>query len=160
MKNCFSQAPLCRPDSLGEGFQMKSYQQHRFWLGLSLGMAVAMTIFGFRLWAIFNYGLAWPLNDEWFSEWHTLYAPYLNHNLTLSDFMWPNDVHNIALQKCFHLAVFVAAGEWNPMLLMVLNAALFALLCGFLTAETALVLEPAGVHTLAEFDPGCSASAL
>jgi len=127
---------------LGEGFQMKSYQQHRFWLGLSLGMAVAMTIFGFRLWAIFNYGLAWPLNDEWFSEWHTLYAPYLNHNLTLSDFMWPNDVHNIALQKCFHLAVFVAAGEWNPMLLMVLNAALFALLCGFLTAETALVLEP------------------
>ena len=122
---------------------MKLLQYRSLTYCIALGIAVATTIFGFRFWAIFNYGLELPLNDEWYSEWHTLYAPYLSGTLTASEFMLRNDVHNIALQKCLQLVVFALAGEWNPTLLMVLNASLFSLFCGMLAAAAARVIETA-----------------
>lgn len=114
------------------------FQKNRLANILALGISVALTIFGFRLWAIFNYAVGLPLNDQWDSEWHTPYAPYLDKTLVPMDFMQRNDIHVIALQKCLHLLMFIASGEWNPALEMVVNSTLFSLLCGSVAAFVAL----------------------
>jgi hypothetical protein len=77
---------------------------------------------------IHEHGIQYPINDQWYSEYNNLYKPYLEGNLKLRDFFFPNNEHVIATQKAIHFGLLIALGEWNPMAQMFFNAILLSCL--------------------------------
>jgi hypothetical protein len=95
---------------------------------LAVALSIAMTVLGFRLHLINQHGLQFPINDQWYSEYETLYKPFCEGRLKFSDLFLPNNEHVVAFQKGIQLALLIATGEWNPMAQMFLNALFFSTL--------------------------------
>lgn len=103
---------------------------------ISIGWAAAfgLALFGIKLWLIGNYANATPFWDQWDSEAAFLYQPYLEGKLGWTDLFAPHNEHRIFTMRLLALALLEANGTWNPILQMVVNAALhvFALMLGIL----------------------------
>ena len=100
----------------------------KIWLNFSIAISIALAVLGFRLHMVHEHGLQFPINDQWYSEYDTLYKPFSEGSLKFSDLFSPNNEHVVAIQKGIHLALVIAIGEWNPMAQMFLNAVFFSTL--------------------------------
>jgi hypothetical protein len=96
-------------------------------------LAVALVIFGARLWLIEHFGSSVPYWDQWDAQAKELFLPWLNNQLTLTDLLSSHNEHRILMPRLLHLLLFIANGqEWNPLLEMTINA--------FIATLTALLL--------------------
>jgi hypothetical protein len=109
---------------------------------IPIAASIALAVLGFRLYLIYQHGLQFPINDQWYSEYNNLYKPYLEGSLGLSDFFASNNEHVVAIQKGIHLALLIVAGEWNPMAQMFLNAILFSIILFIAALLAGLYLAP------------------
>ncbi len=110
---------------------MEIIRSHRlFYLKL---LAVALVIFGARLWLIHNFGSSVPYWDQWDSEAAGLFLPWLNGTLTVGDLLAPHNEHRIFFPRLQALLLLILNdGQWNPLLEMVVNA--------FISTLTAILL--------------------
>lgn len=93
---------------------------------ISIGwiVAFALALFGIKLWLIGAYANATPFWDQWDSEAAFLYQPYLEGKLGWTDLFAPHNEHRILTTRLLGLALLELNGTWNPILQMVVNAAL------------------------------------
>lgn len=108
---------------------------------LALGGLFA-AVLGAKLLVIAAYGGISPYWDQWDAEAALLYKPYVDGTLDWGTLFVPHNEHRILFTRLLGLALLEFAGEWDPLLEMVVNAVLHA---GFLTLMTALagrVLAP------------------
>lgn len=95
------------------------------WLAV---LAFAAVLFGSKLWFIGTYGNATPFWDQWSAEAGLLYRPYLAGGLSWADLVAPANEHRIFTTRLLDLALLRLNGIWNPLLQMVVNAALHVLM--------------------------------
>lgn len=86
----------------------------------------------FLIWAgkislISRFGSSVPFWDQWDAEAAGLYLPYLQENLSLGDLFLPHNEHRIFWTRLLSLGLFVANGQWDPLLVMIIQAAFFSL---------------------------------
>jgi hypothetical protein len=94
--------------------------------------AFAFILFGIKLWLIKTYGNATPFQDQWDAEADQLYRPFLDGTLCWKDLFSTHNEHRILVTRLYDLALLCINGIWNPLLQMVVNAALHVatLVCG------------------------------
>ena len=100
-------------------------RHQRFYIKL---FAVALVIFGARLWLIDHFGSSVPFWDSWDAQAAGLFLPWLKGTLTISDLFAPQNEHRIFFTRFLSLLLFLSnEGQWDPLLEMVVNALLFSL---------------------------------
>ena len=90
------------------------------WLG-----ALGLTIFGAKLWLIQSYASGLPYWDQW-DEARRLIQPWLTGKLTWAALFEPHNEHRIFFTRVLDLAELWLNGQWDPLLQVVVNAALHA----------------------------------
>ncbi len=113
--------------------------------------AVACTVFGSKLVVIWALGSPMPLLDQWDGEAARLYAPYLKGALSFADLLAPHNEHRILLTRVLELIHLELAGEWNPRLESILNAAVHTVLITWLVALLMPLVAPRRRILLAGF---------
>jgi hypothetical protein len=98
-----------------------------------VSLAVFLIIAGSRLWLVAHYGNELPLFDQWSVEGAALYKPYLAGNFNLASLWAPCNEHRIVFTRLLAMALFIANGQWDANLQMVVNALLYALIGSGLT---------------------------
>jgi hypothetical protein len=88
-----------------------------------------LLVLGTKLILIATYGNLTPYWDQWDAEAAHLYKPYVEGALGWGKMFQPHNEHRIFFSRLLGLMLFEAAGEWDPMLQMVVNAVLH---CGFI----------------------------
>ena len=88
--------------------------------------AVALVIFGARLWLVNVAGVSIPYADEWEIGFYTITA-WLNDTLTFSNIFKPYGEHPIALTRFLTLLLIALNGQWDPLLHMVVNAVIYTM---------------------------------
>ena len=83
-------------------------------------------IVGARWWLIGHYGNPVPYWDQWDGEAATLYAPFASGTLTWAGLIEPHNEHRILTTRLYALGLYVANGQWNPLLQMAANALVLA----------------------------------
>jgi hypothetical protein len=112
---------------------------HLFYLKL---LAVALVMFGAKLWFIHNFGSTVPFWDEW-TLVRGIYLPWLNGNLTVSDLLVTHNEHRPVFTRLVNLLLFILNKQWDPLLGMIVNATLSTLTAVFLIVVTRKLLgEP------------------
>lgn len=86
--------------------------------------ALALTLFGVKLLFVQHFGSNVPYWDQWNAEADLLYKSYLNSNLTASNLFSSHNEHRILITRILSLALFELHGGWDPILQMIVNAAL------------------------------------
>jgi hypothetical protein len=86
--------------------------------------AFAAILFGVKLWLIGSYGNAMPYLDQWDGEAAELYRPFLDGTLSWGDLFSAHNEHRIFTTRLLDLILLNLNGIWNPLLQMVVNAAL------------------------------------
>jgi hypothetical protein len=97
-----------------------------YWERLLAFSAFAAIVFGSKLWLIGAYGNATPFWDQWSVEAENLYQPFLRGTLHCSDMFTTANEHRIFTTRLLDLGLLAVNGLWNPLLQMVVNAALHA----------------------------------
>lgn len=87
--------------------------------------AFVALLFGAKLWLIGTYGNATPFWDQWDAEAESLYKPYLNGTLTWATLFEPHNEHRIFTTRLLALVILYINKTWNPLLQMIINAALY-----------------------------------
>lgn len=105
----------------------------RRWPGL---LALAVTVFGARLWLIHTYGSALPFWDQWDGEGLPLVKPWAEHRLDVALLFVGHNEHRICFTRLLALALLNGNGLWDARLEMTVNALLFS---GILTLMAAAV---------------------
>ena len=96
-----------------------------FWIRpILLFGSFAFILFGVKLWLISYDGNATPFWDQWDAEANNLYRPYLNHSLTWHQMFDAHNEHRIFTTRLLALILLQINHKWNPLLQMVVNAAL------------------------------------
>jgi len=103
-------------------------------------IACGLLLFGVKLWLIHTYGNATPFWDQWDAEAANLYKPYFDGTLTFSSWFAPHNEHRIFTTRLLALGLLLINGIWNPLLQMVVNAALHVLVLGFFIILLAKVI--------------------
>jgi hypothetical protein len=99
-------------------------------------LALFLIVLGARLWLIFLYGSPVPFMDQWDGEGATLFKPWLEGTLCLSDLFQPHNEHRIVLSRLLALGLLALNGQWDAQLEMAVNA----LLCGAMAVLFAIAL--------------------
>jgi len=99
-------------------------------------LALFLVVVGARLWLVFLYGSPVPLMDQWDGEGATLFKPWLEGTLHLSDLFQPHNEHRIVLSRLLALGLLALNGQWDAQLEMAVNA----LLCGGMAVLIAVAL--------------------
>ena len=86
--------------------------------------AFASFLFGIKLWLIGKFGNETPLWDQWDAEAAGLYKPFVDGTLRFADLLTPHNEHHILTTSLLALLELIVNGIWNPLLQMVVNAAL------------------------------------
>ena len=81
-------------------------------------------LFGIKLWTIHSYGNVTPFWDQWDAEASGLYRPYLDGTLGWKNLIAPHNEHRIFTTRILALYLLYTNNIWNPLLQMVVNAAL------------------------------------
>ena len=87
--------------------------------------AFAAILFGIKLYFIGAYGNATPFWDQWSAEGNALYKPLVEGQFDWGKLVAPHVVHRILMSRLLAVGLFCANGMWNPLLQMVVNAALW-----------------------------------
>ena len=87
--------------------------------------AFVAVLYGSKLYFIGAYGNATPYWDQWGDEAGRLYKPYLEGRLDWRMLAAPHNVHRIVTSRLLALGILSANGIWNPMLQLVVNAAVW-----------------------------------
>jgi hypothetical protein len=99
-------------------------ENRRFYLKL---FAVALVIFGARLWLIHNFGSPVPFWDQWDAEAASTFWRWFNNTWTFSDLFAAHNEHRIFFTRILSLVLLVLnERQWDPLLGMVVNALLFS----------------------------------
>jgi hypothetical protein len=99
-----------------------------------LPLAAALIVFGFKLALIGGYGHPIPFWDQWDAEAASLYKPYLESRLSLAELFDAHNEHRIMFTKLIALAELELAGVWDPVVQMIVNAALHSGFAAMLVA--------------------------
>ena len=99
-------------------------------------LALFLVVVGARLWLVFLYGSPVPFMDQWDGEGATLFKPWLEGTLRLSDLFQPHNEHRIVLSRLLALGLLALNGQWDAQLQMAVNA----LLCGAMAVLIAVAL--------------------
>lgn len=86
-------------------------------------VALGLMVFGAKLLAIHLFGNATPFVDQW-AEADLVYGPWLEGDLDWADLVALHNEHRILFPRLLALGLFAANGIWNPLLQMVVNAAI------------------------------------
>ena len=105
--------------------------------GILAFLAFAAMLYGSKLWVIGAYGNATPYWDQWPGEASFLYHPLVAGTLRWSNLLAPSNEHRIFTARLLNLARLKLNGIWNPLLQMVVNAALHVLTLCLLIAMLA-----------------------
>ncbi len=85
---------------------------------------LGFVIFVAKLWVIRQYGSSVPQLDQWSGEAWKLYKPYLEGGLSLSNLFAAHNEHRILFSRLLFLLLLKANGLWEPLLQLVIHAAL------------------------------------
>jgi hypothetical protein len=99
--------------------------------------ALFLVVMSVRLLVIHIFGSPLPFYDEWDAGAAGLYKPYLDGNLSIWSLFSRFNEHILFTSRVLNLITFELAGEWNVLLQMAVNAAIFA---GFVTWFAAVLL--------------------
>ncbi len=102
---------------------------------------VFFSILASKLFLIANFGSEIPFWDQWASEARNLLIPFLEGRFRLVDLFSPHNEHRIALTRLLVLGLFVSNGQWDPLVSMVVQAALHALILTFLVGALRSILD-------------------
>jgi hypothetical protein len=86
--------------------------------------AFALAVWGAKLWIIAQFATPTPVNDEWDVHALGLFAPYVDSTLSFGQLLAPHNEHRTLTTRVLALLLFVADGAWDPILEMILNAAI------------------------------------
>jgi len=110
-------------------------------LGLALTLAsLALILFGGKLFVIGTYGNGTPYWDQWDDE-ALLYAPFLEGRLGWDQMLAAHNEHRQLVPRLLAIGLLSANGIWNPLMQMVVNAALHVGLVCLLVALLARVVS-------------------
>jgi hypothetical protein len=107
---------------------------------LVAGVACFFTIFGAKLWLIHFAGNSTPFWDEWDAA-HFILKPYIDRQLTITDFFLPHNEHIILFTRLLMLGGLKISGYWDVVLEMIVNAVIHAALVAMIVARLSRVLE-------------------
>jgi hypothetical protein len=110
------------------------------WVNFLQISAFTLLLFGIKLWLIHTYGNATPYWDQWDAEAANLYKPFLEGTLHWTDLFAPHNEHRIFTTRLLALALLTVNGIWNPLIEMVVNAALHVVTLAFWIALLIRVL--------------------
>ncbi|WP_142280370.1 hypothetical protein [Mycobacterium paraense] len=113
--------------------------------------AVACTVLGAKLIAIWALGSPVPLVDQWDGEAAGLYSPYLRGTLSLGDLFAAHNEHRIFVFRVLALVHLELAGEWNTRLEMILGAIVHTAAITWLAALLVPLVAPQRRIILAAF---------
>lgn len=99
-------------------------------------LALFLIVVGARLWLVFLYGSSVPFMDQWDGEGATLFKPWLEGTLRISDLFQPHNEHRIVLSRLLALGLLALNGQWDAQLEMIVNA----LVCGTMAVLIAVAL--------------------
>ena len=108
--------------------------------GAVLFSGLFLILYVAKLFVISRYAGVMPFEDEWDAGAASLYGQYILGELSFADLVAAHNEHRITTSRILGLIVFELAGEWNPKVLMVVNAAIHA---GFLTWFVQLLFRAA-----------------
>ena len=107
-------------------------------------LALFLVVVGARLWLVSLYGSPVPIMDQWDGEGATLFKPWLEGTLRVSDLFQPHNEHRILLSRLLALGLLGLNGQWDAQLEMAVNA----LLCGVMAVLIAAALVKLFGHNL------------
>ena len=87
-------------------------------------ISFAGVLMGIKLWLIGSFGNATPYWDQWDAEAEFLYRPFMQGSLGWTDLLLPHNEHRILATRLLALFLLRVNGIWNPLLQMVVNAAI------------------------------------
>lgn len=90
-------------------------------------LALFLVVVGIRLWMISLYSSSLPIRDQWDYEGATIFKPWLDGTLHISDFFRPHNEHRLVLTRGLALILLWANGQWDSRLETVVTT----LICGF-----------------------------
>jgi hypothetical protein len=91
---------------------------------LILLLALFCIVFGAKIIIISSFGNVVPFWDQWDGDAAMIYLPYLDGTLSIKSLLGPHNEHRILFSRILSLGLLLASGEWNPILQMLVNAAL------------------------------------
>jgi hypothetical protein len=86
--------------------------------------AFVLAVLGTKLWIISRFGNPTPLNDEWDAQVATLFVPYFDSTLSLQQMLAAHNEHRVFTTRVVSLLLMAANGLWDPILEMIVNAAI------------------------------------
>jgi hypothetical protein len=116
-----------------------------------LVLALSLIVFASKILFIRYFGSALPYWDQWDAEADSLYKAYLNSGLTLSALFSAHNEHRIFMSRLLSLALFELDGGWDPILQMIVNAALHTVAIVLLALTLQRILRPAQFVSLVVF---------
>ena len=101
-----------------------------------LPVAVFLLVTITQLWLVARAGTDIPFQDQWDSEGHWLYPAWHEGRLHAADLFRPHNEHRIVWTHLLNLGLFVANGQWDPLVQQfccaLLHGAVVALLAALL----------------------------
>lgn len=91
-----------------------------------LALALWLTVFGVKALLVAMNGSPIPYWDQWDAEAANLYLPYASHKLSFWSLLSSHNEHRILFPRLLGLLLLEIVGEWDPVLQMLVNAALHA----------------------------------
>ncbi|MEO6005710.1 MAG: hypothetical protein ABIS43_21335 [Opitutus sp.] len=96
-----------------------------------------------QLFLVARLGTDIPINDQWDAEGRLLYPAWGDGTLRWTDLARAHNEHRILWTQLINLAVFQANGQWDPLVQLMVNAAIHALtaavLAGMLAREFGMI---------------------
>src|SRR6202171_5331444 len=87
-------------------------------------VAFVLAVLGAKLWIISRFGNPTPLNDEWDAQAANLFIPYFDSTLSLRQLLAAHNEHRVLTTRVVSLLLLAANGLWDPILEMIVNAAI------------------------------------
>jgi hypothetical protein len=87
-------------------------------------VAFVLAVLGAKLWIISRFGNPTPLNDEWDAQAANLFIPYFDSTLSLRQLLAAHNEHRVLTTRVVSLLLMAANGLWDPILEMIVNAAI------------------------------------
>lgn len=112
-------------------------------------VALALAVWGTKLWLIARVANPTPFGDEWDAYAVRLFVPFRDSSLGLQHLLAPHNEHRMLTARLVALSLFVANGAWDPLLEMIVNAAMHVALGLGILLVLGRTLDRLGFATLA-----------
>ncbi len=123
----------------------------KIWPVTGMALAIFLLVLGSKLVLLKAFASPLPFWDQWDAEAANLYKPYLNGTLDWQVLFSSHNEHRIFFPRLLALGLFELAGQWDPVLQMIVNAGMHAVFSGVLFAVLAGLVAPSRHMALAVF---------